>query len=422
MPISAGLVASAVASYAFVVLSARLLGPERYGPLAVLWSLVFTIGPGLFMPLEQEVSRAVTARRVAGLGARPVVRRAATFAALVVGGLALAALGARGFLVPRLFGGHDLLLVALVVSFLGYGVQHTARGVAAAERRFGAYGGVIGWEGALRILPVPLVAAAGAGSESSFGFVLAAAPLVAALVLLVQLRRKPVNLGDGPDLALGDLSRAVGFLVAGSVLGQLLINAPQLAVELLATEAERADTGRFFTALVLTRVPLFLFAAVQASQLPRLTRHVEGRDPVGFRRALRHLSAVVAGVGLLATAGAVVAGPTVLAVVFGEGFVLGRTHLAYLAGATACYLVALALSQGLVALSAHSSVPIGWAVGLGTFAALLAREAPVLLRVEQAMLGGCAAAAVVMGLLVALRLRTGIGRAGPVPPAPPVAP
>lgn len=415
---------SALTSYAFVVWSARLLGPERYGPLAVLWSLVFTIGPGLFMPLEQEVSRAVTARRVAGLGARPVVRRAALLGALVVGGLALVAVGGRGFLVPRLFGGHDLLLVALVVSLVGYGVQHTARGVAAAERRFRAYGGVIGWEGALRVLPIPLIAVLGAGSASSYGLVLASAPLIAAILLLEHLRRHPVDLGDGPDLTLGKLTRAVAFLVAGSVLGQLLINAPQLAVELLATEAERADTGRFFTALVLARVPLFLFAAVQASQLPRLTRHVVRRDSAGFHRALLYLCGIVAGVGLAATGGAVVAGPTVLAVMFGEDFVLGRSHLAYLAGATAVFLVGLALSQGLVALSAHPAVPIGWLAGLGVFGILLTRQAPLLLRVEQAMLGGCVAATLVMGLLVAARLRAQAGRpeSRQPPPAPPLAP
>ena len=66
----------------------RPLTKAEYSPLSATWSLVFLIGPGLFLPLEQEISRALAERRTQGLGGAPVVRRAATLGV----GLALAVL------------------------------------------------------------------------------------------------------------------------------------------------------------------------------------------------------------------------------------------------------------------------------------------------------------------------------------------
>ena len=50
-----------------LVLSARALGHEAYAPLSVLWALVFLVGPGFFLPIEQEIGRALAARRSASV-------------------------------------------------------------------------------------------------------------------------------------------------------------------------------------------------------------------------------------------------------------------------------------------------------------------------------------------------------------------
>src|SRR5690554_1985048 len=80
-----GLVANGIGAYAFTALAARGLGHEAFSPLAVMWTAVFLAAPGLFLPLEQEVSRTVAARRARGEGASAVVRQAA-----VIGGALLA--------------------------------------------------------------------------------------------------------------------------------------------------------------------------------------------------------------------------------------------------------------------------------------------------------------------------------------------
>ena len=82
--VAIGVFVAGVAAFGFLSVSARALGPSQYSDLAALWILGFIAGPGVFMPLEQEVARAIAARRAKGLGARPVVQRA-----IVLGGAML---------------------------------------------------------------------------------------------------------------------------------------------------------------------------------------------------------------------------------------------------------------------------------------------------------------------------------------------
>ena len=49
-----------------------------YSAVFGLWVIVFTLAPGLFQPLEQEVGRALAHRRAQGIGGGPLVKRAAT--------------------------------------------------------------------------------------------------------------------------------------------------------------------------------------------------------------------------------------------------------------------------------------------------------------------------------------------------------
>src|SRR3989442_14259057 len=87
LAVGAGLIVSGVTSYGFLAISARALGPERYAPLGVLWALTYVVCPGVFLPLEQEVGRALSSRRAKGLGGGPLIHRAA-----LAGGVAAARL------------------------------------------------------------------------------------------------------------------------------------------------------------------------------------------------------------------------------------------------------------------------------------------------------------------------------------------
>ena len=77
LAVGAGLIISGLATYGFCRITGRVLGEDAFAPVGLLWFLTFILAPGFFLPVEQEVGRALAHRRALGQGARPVVRRAA---------------------------------------------------------------------------------------------------------------------------------------------------------------------------------------------------------------------------------------------------------------------------------------------------------------------------------------------------------
>ena len=67
--VGVGLIVAGLSAYGFLFFADRALSKAEYSPLGALWSMVFLIGPGLFLPLEQEISRALAERRARFRGA-----------------------------------------------------------------------------------------------------------------------------------------------------------------------------------------------------------------------------------------------------------------------------------------------------------------------------------------------------------------
>src|SRR2546421_4256098 len=114
LAVGAGLIVSGVTSYGFLAISARALGPERYAPLGVLWALTYVVCPGVFLPLEQEVGRALSSRRARGVGGGPLIHRAALAGGGAAVGLVAAPPGTAPPSLPHPFDPKIPPLVALM--------------------------------------------------------------------------------------------------------------------------------------------------------------------------------------------------------------------------------------------------------------------------------------------------------------------
>lgn len=381
--------------YAFLALTARALGPDRYGALSALWALVFLLGPGVFFPVEQEVSRAVATRHAAGFGSGPLVRRAAVLAAGLASLLAVATAALASPLLGDVFDGQLLMLGGLIASLFGYAATHLVRGMLSGTGRFRPYGLLLGCEGLLRLTLAGALIAVGVRTAGPFGLVVGLAPSLAVCVVLLG---QAGLLLPGPPAPWRELSRSLGLLLAGSLLAQVLIHAGPIAVRLLADDQDRDVTGRFSAGLLLTRVPLFLFLAVQAALLPRLSACVANGDRVGFRAVLNQILTITVFTGAASVVAAVVAGPFALGVVFGAKFVLGRLDLALLATSTACVMIGLAMGQALVALGRQGRTTASWLAGVAAFGVFIVFPGDPVLRVELGLVLGSSVAAGAMAL------------------------
>jgi O-antigen/teichoic acid export membrane protein len=350
----------------------------------VLWAIVFSVGIGLFMPVEQEVARMVAARSVAGGGAAPVLRTAA----MLTGGLLVAVLAvlalASGPMARHLFDGDRGMVLALGGAFTGLAAEHLTRGILSGLGRFGWYGAQLAVDGGLRIVIAAGLGIAGVDSPLAFALVLAIAPAAAVVLTLPPVLR---GLGAGPAVSLAALCSGLGLLIASSLLAQVVGNIGIINVKLLEPD-ESAIAGALLSALVLARIPLFVFASLQASLLPALTRSVATGDIDGYRRQLARALVVV---GLLGLAGAVPAtlfGPDLVRLLFDVRSGVNRVDFAWLAGGTLAYMIATVLGQAVVARGWHAGQALGWLVGTVVLVVVTLGPGDVRLRVELAFAAG----------------------------------
>ncbi len=405
LTVGGGLVTAGIAAYGFIVISARALGTEETAGLSGLWALIFILGPGFFLPLEQEVARALADRRARGLGGGPLVRRAVALGAIVAAVLAIGAIAAAPFLLDHLLEGEVMLLVGLVLGIFAFYAQHLTRGTLSGNSRFGAYGLLLGSEGILRLLGCVVLAVIGVSFAGPYGLVLGLAPAAATLVALWGQHGLVT---PGPEAPWSELSTHLGWLLAGSVLAQTLAYAAIVAVNLLAGPGETDRAGQFFTASLLTRVPILLFQAVQAALLPKLAGLAGAGKHTEFKAGLRQLLLLVVAVTVLGVGASYAIGPWAVGVLFGEEFsaTLDRQDLALLALGSCLFIAAMTLAQALIALVRHSRAAFGWMAGVVTFVVVTALVDPLFLRAELGFVAGAAVAVAVMGSFVIARLRT----------------
>jgi O-antigen/teichoic acid export membrane protein len=405
LAIGAGLIIAGLAAYAFQILGFRALSKRDYAALNALWICVFVLVPGVFLPLEQEVGRAIAARHAQGLGSGPVIRRAGMLGLAFAIGLGLVVVAAAA-LVPGLidvFAGNVGLIACLVIALLTFGFELLLRGVLAGHRRFEAYGLSMGAEGMIRLIPCVALAGAGVSNPVWYGLCLAIPPALAAAVAMYGQHGL---VSPGPNGRWSELSTNLGYLLLGSFFAQILGYSPFLGAQALATTSQRGAVADFIVGLYLSRIPIVLFQAIQATLLPKLSGLVGAGRHDDFRKTVRTLVVVVTAIGALGVIGSLTVGPFVGKVLFGSKFHLGRLDLALLTAASGLFILALTLAQALIALLGHARATVGWLAGIVVFVAVTAVTGPNLfLRLEEGSIAGGATATVVMAAYVLNQLR-----------------
>src|SRR5262245_2328637 len=399
--VGVGLIVAGLSAYGTLFVANKALSDVEYSPLGALWSLVFLAGPGLFLPFEQEISRALAERRARRLGGAPVVRRAGTLGVgLLLGVLVVLILSAR-WIVDHLFDGQILLLVGLALGLAGALAGHLTRGSMSGTGRFKGYGTYLGADGFIRVMGAVVCLVAGVTIAGPFGIAVGIAGLLA---VPVALRVQKPELEDGPESPLSEVGSALVLLLVASVCAFAIMNIGPVLVKLLADDSQSAAAGYFVNGVVIARIPLILFQAVQASLLPKLSGLASSGQLGDFRSGLRRLLVAVAGLAAVGTIVGAVLGPFVVDTMF-PGSDLGARTMGLLAAGAGLYMLAMACAQALIALGGHADQAAGWFLGCVALGiTVLISSQDVFFRVELALLAGSAAALVVMGILLVRRL------------------
>ncbi|MGI9031410.1 MAG: hypothetical protein ACR2HP_15715, partial [Ilumatobacteraceae bacterium] len=266
VPVAAALLIAGVATYAFFKVGTWAVGgAEDFTPISSLWFATFALAPGFFLPLEQELGRALAHRRALGQGGRPVVERIVRLSLVLLAIVVVGILAVSPLLATDYFRGNWLMVAALICAFAAYAPAHLARGICSGTGRFHNYAIVMGTDGVVRIVLCVALAVVGVEAVGPYGFAVALAPLFGVGYVYTRhgLRTEP-----GPEASWSEVTPNLGWLLLGSVFAASLLNAGPIATTLLADKADDDLVTQFAYGVLLARIPLFMFQAVQAALLP----------------------------------------------------------------------------------------------------------------------------------------------------------
>lgn len=397
--VGVGIAVSAITAYVFVIVTLNSLDTGPKAAFSAFWAVIFVVGPGVFLPIEQEVGRAIAHRRAIGEGNRPLVVKAFRLGAAITAAIVVVAIALSPVLDHEIYRGDQSFTIALCVSLVAFFLLSLAKGVLAGVGRFRPYGEVLAIDGVVRLIMAIGLAAAGVETAGLFALCIGIAPLIA---LPISLRTQRGILTPGPDAPLRELSTNLGWLLAGSVLMQALAYSSLLGVNILASPADEVIVAGFASAFFIARIPVLAFQAIQGTLLPKLAGLAGAGRHDEFRSGLRKLMVLVVVVAVVGAIGAFVLGPTVGKILF-KDFTMGAEGLGLLAAGSGVFIIALTLAQALMALGGHRITAIAWGIGALVCVVFMAVIPDLELRVDVGFLAGSAVTAVVMFVGVARR-------------------
>ena len=403
LSIGIGLLVAGVTIYIFFKIGQQALGQEKFKPLVSLWFVMFAIAPGFFLPIEQELSRAVAHRRALNQGVGPVVKKVALLCVVTVVFLLALILLLSPMINDNLFEGNVIITVSLAIAIVTYGALYFTKGLSSGLGKFSAYGFIVGADGAIRVLACTALLLLGVTQLSAYSLIIVITPIIGVMIVLLAGQLKTES---GPPATWSEITENLVWLLGGSIFAAALVNAGPLTVDILGDSQDAIRVTQFGNAVLLTRVPLFLFQAVQAALLPRLTRLAARGDLVEFKIGFRRLVVLVIGVGVFGTIGAFLFGPFFLDLVYGGG--IDRRTLTLLALASAIYMMALAIAQAVIALRGHRLVALGWLLSFLSYVLCAWKVSQDLfLRVEVALVVSSTVALVSFALSLKALLKSG---------------
>lgn len=391
------------AGYGFIAIVGQVFVLPDYAAelsaLTSLYLLINVIGPGLFAALEPETSRAVSAGIARGEPIRPVARQIALRAGAIFAGLTVVLVLLWPLVLDRVFAGRWTLLAALLLGAAGAAAVSWVRGILSGQQRFGGYGATLYVEGLSRLLPCVVLFLVLVREPGAFGFAFAAGALVAAVVVMPRLKLGPSP--GGPSRSVAPIGSGLSFLITATLLTQAVANLAPVVVTYRMSD-DLVTASAFGVSFVLARIPLMLFAPIQAVLLPYLTRAAEaGRSDI-VRRRMRQVLLAVAAVGLPSVAAGVLLGPWAVRTLFNVDDPPSAVVFGLLGLSAVLIMTALVMQPALIAMRSQRTVMGAWLAGTTVFlAALVAPVDPV----DAALLGQVAGPLVVL-VVAGARLRT----------------
>jgi O-antigen/teichoic acid export membrane protein len=362
--IGAGMGIGAITAYISVILINKAVGGDSaYAGFGAFWSLIFVVGPGLFLPLEQEIARAVSHRLAQKDGAKPFLKLAFSIAiviALIVGAIFAAF---SPVFINHVFHNNGKLQIGFIIGIISFAFLHCSRGIFSGNHKFNSYGASLAVEGSIRFVIVLALSLMGVKDVGTYGIVMGLTPLLAVIPFIWTINKLSTK---GTPASKRELGTALSFLVTSSILSQALAYSPLFITSVI--EGENGTTSRFFTnAFFIARIPVIGFMAIAAALLPKLSSYHSKGEHTEFRTRFRKLFLLVIALCFIGIGGIALFGSALGKILFGEEkFGLNTSHFIVLAIGSCIFLLAQTLTSACIALQHYKAISIAYIAGFIT--------------------------------------------------------
>lgn len=413
LAVGIGLAVLGATSYVYLFFAARGLLPSEFAQVTIVWTTLFTLGPGLFLPIEQEIARHISASGNRQATAADTARLIRLGGLLTVGFLILGALS-WPLIGQSLFNSDVTLFIATLAATACLWPVHSSRGVLAGRGQFARYGAQLSIDGTIRMVGAGVLWLLDVRHASAYAAVFIASQLLAVTLTLPRPDMREPTADDHPVRSWTHLAHALGWTLVAVLASQSLANGGTFAVKAMSNPHDAA-AGVFLTALVVARIPLFLYSALQASLLPGIAGMIARADSAGVRHLVRRVILILTTLGGVATLALIAVGPPGLRLVFGETFAISRWTLGLLSLACTVYMIAAALGQVVLAAARPLPAGIAWVAGLAVFVGFLAVPLSLNDRVSAGLLTGSVVALAAFTRLIRRLLSAPAPHTAPTP-------
>jgi len=361
--IGTGMAIGAVTAYVAVILINQTVGDRAYAGFGAFWSLIFVVGPGLFLPLEQEIARGVSHRLAREDGSKPFLRLAVSIAlliALVVGAIFAAF---SPILIDHVFHHNGKLQIGFIIAIISFAFLHCSRGIFSGNHKFNFYGGSLAVEGTIRFVIVLSLSLLGIKDVGFYGIAMGITPLLSVVPFIWIIKNLTT---EGEEASKRELGTALSFLVTSSLLSQALAYSPLFITNVI--EGESGTTARYFTnAFFIARIPVIGFMAVAAALLPKLSTYHSKGEHEEFKARFRKLFILVISLCIIGTTAIAFFGQFAGEILFGkEKFGLERSHFIILAVGSCIFLLTQTLTSACIALQHYKLITYAYIAGFIT--------------------------------------------------------
>lgn len=357
-----GVILSGLLVNVYLAVVARGLTPAEYATFGAFWALALVLGFGPFLPLEQEL-----ARRLAMRESRRQVLVAGAGTAAILGGLALAVLGAASPLVWTSLDAHANAFAALVALCVVSAGQFLLRGILIGTDRLVRHGAVMVLDALLRLAFAVVLVVLGTDRAALYCWALVVAIALAHLPLVPAVwRRAEREYPDaGPtDHGMRALTTSALPLLVGSVCAQLLLNGLPVVVVALAQGPAQAAAGVFVAAFTIAKAPLSMVVPLQSAVVPTLTRLLAAGRRRDVVRLLSRGAAALVGLAVVGVPLAWWIGPPLVSLIFGAAYRIDGVELAIIVAGVLAHVGLVVVTQVHVARARHVDVALSWLAGL----------------------------------------------------------